>query len=640
MAQLSPITLVYDQIAISISNMLKKQAAGEYVTKEDILNDFNKNLKDIYEKANSPQTSLDLFIDSEVPSSKKINKFINSIRDDINVSAKQLDFLNAKAVSLFNLFTSEIENEKKYSERILSKTKALQMYSQSPSNDLVYNGDSFENGDYIDWQKIQANQNPMIQNGFASLKIKGNPIKWNPSFVTINPSNGFVGNNNLAIKKENVFSTFNYEYSFVNSPSSSSVGSLVDSNPATYFVYEALKVEPNDNIYRNPLEFSYIVNDSTLVAAEQNSLINWSNHDVSKPLVFDFTIKANAGQKANSINIVPYFDSSKLVKVKEIHLTDSFGKTENILKEDFYIGLSIENLTKESLKNYSLNSATFFFTERILKECRIVLEQPYYQEVEILHTYWQTNYESSNADNSPFYGITRFNPDIVTKDLSTTVIYDKSAIIPTLTNPNIFKKENVLSQNLNVIVKNVNTPDSVGLVEESFLIPIKTATEVLPAKRMAVGIRDVSIAYQEYESSAEIVSKSYQFDSPVESVMLDIQSNFNEIADTGGYVQGYLSVDDGQKWVEIAPVQYGFTVSKTSNANVPEIFAFNQNISTGFKLPGVQYMNYPKTVINNVEYTIPEQVKKILVKIKIVKGSSNISPIVYSYKLAAKVKQV
>jgi hypothetical protein len=640
MAQLSPITLVYDQIAMSIAEMLKKQAAGEYVTKEDVLKDFNKNLSEIYDKINSPRTSLELFENSEVPSSTKVNKFINSIRDDINVSAKQLDFLNAKAVSLFNLFTSEIENEKKYSERILSKTKVLQMYSKSPSNDLIYNGDSFENGDYIDWAKIQSNQNPMIQNGFASLRIKDKPIKWFANLVTVNPSNGFIGNNNLAVKKENSISGINYEYSFASSASSSFVGSLVDSNPVTHYIYEAIKVEPNDNVYRSPLEFSYIVNDSTLVAAEQNSLINWADHDVNQPLIFDFTIKAAAGQKANSINITPYFDSSKIVKVKEIHLTDNAGNIEQILKEEFFIGLSIENLTKESLKNYSLNAATFFFSERILKECRVVLEQPYYQNVEILHTYWQTNYEASNADNSPFYGVNRFNPEAVNKELYTQVIYDKSALVPNLTNPNIFKRDNVLSKNISVIIKNSNEPDSAGLLEETFNVPIKTAKEVLPAKRMAIGIRDISIAYQEYELSADIISKPYVFDSPVESVMLDIESNYNEIAESGGYIQGYISIDNGQKWIEIAPVQYGFTTNSSTNISVPEIFAFNQNIATGFKLPGVQYMNYPKTSINNVEYTVPQQVKNILVKIKIVKGSSNIAPVVYSYKLAAKVKQV
>jgi hypothetical protein len=640
MTQLSPITLVYDQIALSIANMLKKQAAGDYVTKQDVLEDFNKNLKDIYDKINSPQTSLELFTKSEPPSSTKMNKFINSIRDDINVSAKQLDFLNAKAVSLFNLFTSEIENEKKYSERILSKTKVLQMYSLSPSNDLIYNGDSFENGDYIDWQKVQVNQNPMITNGFASLRIKDRPIKWLPSRININRSNGFIGNNNLAVKKQNDISGINYEYSFVNSPSSSNVNSLIDSNPATYFVYEALRVTPTDDVYRSEEEFSYIVNDASIVNAEQNSLINWADHDINEPLIFDFTIKSNTAQKANSINITPYFDSSKIVKVKEIHLTDLAGNTENILKKEFFIGLSLENLTKESLNNYSLNSAVFFFSERRVKECRIVLEQPYYQDVEILHTYWETNYESANADNSPFYGINRFNPEMIDKDLYTKTIYNKSATVPTLTNPNVFKKDNSLSQNLNVVIKTSNESDSTGLTEENFTIPLKISNEVLPAKRMSIGIRDVALAYQEYELSADIISKPYLFDTPIESLMLDIESNYNEISGSGGYIQSYVSLDGGEKWIEIAPVQYGFTVSKTSNISIPEILAFFQNIAVGFKLPGVQYLNYPKTTINKIEYSVPSQVKNILVKIRIVKGSSNVTPVVYSYKLAAKVKQV
>jgi hypothetical protein len=357
-------------------------------------------------------------------------------------------------------------------------------------------------------------------------------------------------------------------------------------------------------------------------------------------LIFDFTIKSNTAQKANSINIVPYFDSSKIVKVKEIHLTDLAGNTENVLKKEFFIGLSLENLTKESLNNYSLNSATFFFAERRVKECRIVLEQPYYQDVEILHTYWETNYESTNADNSPFYGVNRFNPEMINKDLYNKIIYNKSATTPTLTNPNIFKKDNTLSQNLSVSISNPNEVDSTGLTEQTFNIPLKVAREILPAKRMSIGVRDVTLAYQEYELSADIISKPYLFDTPIESLMLDVESNYNEISGSGGYIQSYISLDDGEKWIEIAPVQYGFAVSKASSTSIPEILAFNQNIAAGFKLPGVQYLNYPKTTINKIEYSVPSQVKNILVKIKIVKGSSNVTPVVYSYKLAAKVKQV
>lgn len=643
MTQLSPITLVYDQIALSVSDIVRKNNEGKYATKQDILEDFSKKLTEIYDKVNSPQSSLNLFVNGEPPSSSTFNHFINALKDDINVSAKQLDFLNAKAISLFNLFALEIEQEKKYVERIFSKTKVLQMYSSSPTNDLIYNGDSFDNGDYIDWEKIPVNQNPMITNGFACLRIKENPTKWLVNKVKINPSNGFIGNNNLAIMKSNSVGNVisnTYEYSFKNSPSSSNPVNIVDSNPATYFVYEAIKVEPNDSINRSQEEFSYIVNDSSIVNSSKNSLINWASHDISKPLILDFTLTSNNAQRANAINIIPFFDSSKLIKVKKIYITDSSGQTENILKEEFFIGLSIENLTKESFKNYFLNSGIFHFSERMVSECRVVIEQSNFQDETILHTYWQTNYQSTDLENTLFNNNTRFNAENINKDLYSSAVYDRSQIIPKLTNPNEFKKDIILYKNLNILVKNSKDSKSTGLLEQNFNVSLKIAREPLPAKRMSIGIRDVALYNQEYENSADIISKPYLFDSPVESVMLDVQSDSGNIPNFNGYIKSYISLDEGKKWIEISPIQRGFNVDESSSEAIPEIITFNQNIATGFKLPGVQYMNHPKTTIKGVEYEVPNKIKNILVKIKIIKGQSNATPVVYSYRLAAKVKTV
>ena len=640
MTQLSPITLIYDQVAIAISGILNRYNKGEYVTKEDILNDFNKTLVDVYEKVNSPKSQLQLFTKGEPPSSVKMNKYINTLMDDINVSAKQLDFLSAKAISVFNLFTSEVENEKKYSERIFSKTKILQLYSSSPANDIVYNGDSFENADYINYSKVNVNQNPMITNGSATVRIKNGSKAWSPNKVSVLKSNGFIGNNNVAIKKQNVVSGLNYEYDFFNSPSSSNVLNIIDSNPASYFVYEALNVEKSDGVNRSQLEFSYIVDDTTLVNAEKNSLINWSEHDMKEPLVLDVLIESGVSQKANSITILPYFDSSKIIKIKKIEITDTAGVTENILDSEFYIGFSLEYLTNESFRNYSLNSGTFFFSERNVKECRVIIEQVYYQDVEIAHNYWSTNYEFGNLDNSPFHGSSRFNPETLSKDLYNKVSYDKTLVVPMLTNPNIFKKDNILNQNIAVSILSNNQKNSSSLSEETFSIPLKINQEILPAKRMSIGIRDIGLSYQEYESAAEIVSKVYNFDLPVESIMLDIESNHSVIASTGGYIQAFISVDDGEKYIEISPVQEGYSYGVVSGSSIPEIIAFNQNIAEGFKLPGVMYLNSPKATINKVVYNIPKQVKSIVVKLRLVKGSTNLAPIIYSYKLAAKVKQI
>lgn len=645
MTQLSPVTLVYDQIAIAIAGILSRYNRGEYVTKQDILDDFNASLVDLYQKINSPKSELQLFMKGEPPSSVKMNKFINTLMDDINVSAKQLDFLSAKAVSVFNLFTSEVENEKKYSERIFSKTKILQLYSSSPANDIVYNGDSFENADYINYNKVNINQNPMIINGSATVRIKGGSKTWLPNKVTIGKSNGFIGNNNLAILgKENRIVTGDgsaWEYDFVDSPSSSNILNIVDSNPASYFVYEALNVDTDFNdVNRSQLEFSYIVDDPTLVNAEKNSLVNWSEHNMQEPLILDVLIESAISEKANSITVVPYFDSSKIIKIKRIEITDNAGATENILDSEFYIGLSLEYLTKESFTNYSLSAATFFFAERKVKQCRVIFEQIYYQDEVIAHNYWSTNYEYGNLDGSPFDAASRFDPEMLNKDLYNKVSYDKLKIVPTLTNPNIFKRNSFLSQNISVSIVSANKENFSSLLEETFSVPLKISREILPAKRMSIGIRDIGLSYQEYESTAEIVSKVYNFDVPVESIMLDVESNHSVIAASGGYIQAFISVDNGEKWLEISPVQDGYSYGVVSKSSIPEIIAFNQNAAEGFKLPGVMYLNAPKATINNIVYNIPAQVKSIMVKIRLVKGSTNLAPVIYSYKLGAKVKQI
>ena len=60
----------------------------------------------------APLTQYDPFIKGEPPMSSKVNLFFEGSTSDINVAAGQIDALNAKSISVFNLFTKEIENEK------------------------------------------------------------------------------------------------------------------------------------------------------------------------------------------------------------------------------------------------------------------------------------------------------------------------------------------------------------------------------------------------------------------------------------------------------------------------------------------------------------------------------------------------
>lgn len=163
MTQLSPNTSVFDQVAVGLNEIINKKKEGKYFLKEEMLHDFNKLLSDAYENIGSISSKLELLSKGEPPSSQKMNRYFSNLKNDINISSKQLDYLLAKTISTYNLFFSEIENEKKYSKRIFSKSKILQMYSQSPAEDIVYIGDSFDNQDYVDFAKVSNDLNPVIE---------------------------------------------------------------------------------------------------------------------------------------------------------------------------------------------------------------------------------------------------------------------------------------------------------------------------------------------------------------------------------------------------------------------------------------------------------------------------------------------
>lgn len=624
MTQLSPYTVAYDQIARAVATLAEKWSKGDYVTKQDAVEDFNQSLNELYSSIGSTKTKVEQFIKGEPPSSQKINSFFNGFKEDINLAAKQLDYLSSKVVNIYNLLNSEIESEKKYSQRILSKAKILQIYSQSPADDIVYIGDSFDNQDFIDVKNHIIGKIPLVENSQLTLQ----PTKrsdWNATSITINPSNGFIGNNHAVVRALGDIDSNNYRYVFEDSASVSNKNNILDKNPLTYFEYEAIHVEDDPNFKKLDHEFSYIIDDVSIINKNYkiNELINWSNHDLSDPLVLDFTLVAPAAEKANSITIMPYFASSKLIKVSSIILEIKDGSQKEILSKPIYIGASPNNLTTKSFGSYFIDKAVIQFEEAEVIKARIKIEQDQFQDIDIQHIYWDTNYAEGQRDDSPFSGKNRFNPFEFNTQVYSEVKFDFSKIIPTLTNPNYFKIKNLQEQNIkiNTVKLSTNSSPSSSI---TYTVPIKMKKKILKAKRMAIGLRDVSLQYNEYLNTAQIVSKPFNFDLPVESLILNIESDFNSVNETSSTINSYVSVDEGKNWLRISPIQYGYQ-------NGDEVLAFNQNVPSGYKLPGVTYYSYPD---------VPKEIKNVIVKIEINKSQTvNKTPVLYSYTLGAKVKK-
>jgi hypothetical protein len=730
MTQLSANLLSYQQLLIKVSRLISVVNSTGIFSKEEIASEYSNILTEVQEQIGAPLTQYDPFIKGEPPISSKINLFFDGCSTDLNTIASQVDFLNAKSISIFNLFSTEIENEKRFSERIASKSKILQMYSRSPADDIFYVGDSFDNDDLIDYSKIQAGLNPLIKNGVMTLPVSATQ-KWNANAVKVLSSRGFIGNSHQVTKAIDSEESSEYKYIYQNSSTLNNLTSLKDSNPLTYFEYEALNVDksrptPEPSIPAREHEFKYIKSEFSSSNTSESDLIDWSTYNTADPLVLDLELASSNSSVANSIDITPYFGSMKYVEVTSVLVYGKDGVSQEALDAPIYIGSSLVPLNLQMAKSYFYSKATIRFAERQVFKIQISFKQPEYSNIEIQHVYWKPT--SSNRDN-PFVNLERFNPDALNKDIYEKVEYNKYSLLPTVSNPTEYSKlgqafksvdvsikkkpvarkfyvielsitnpsnqqvkayfegwfsENssdrdangnfivirvprfldsidvtedeiknknydtieaaqqdfddlidiyLLDQAIPTLLDDGSTVNMITVVEQSFTaqervknyrVPVQTAKERYPAKRWCIGLRDIEVYKETFNSQLEIVSLPFSFDFPVESVMLDIDSNIDEEMLKNVSILGYISVDNGSNWIQISPIQLDFS-------GVPEVLFFNQSVLNEYRLSGGSYLSYP---------TIPKEVKNILVKIKIVKKNRiNFTPSIYSYQLIAKVKR-
>lgn len=659
------------------------------------------------------------------------------------------------------MFTTEVEQENSFVQRIKNKTKVLQMYSNSPANDLFYVGSSFDSSDYVDFSKIQNSELiPVIQNGQMTLPTKLSK-SWTTQRVTIDQanSNGYSGNNHSVYQVDDVDS--NYRYFFKDSPTSRNTTHAIDNNPITFFEYEQINVVQRPENYKQ-FEFEYAVPGGTDAPTYYS---DWSRFSTDGKLKLTLLLENDSMEKANFIKVTPYFGSnnyiSKDVIVSKIEVTNNRNEIENILPNPIYISSGFIPSSLDAAKSFYYREADIKFAERQVKSIKIYFEQENYTDTKIKHVYFKPINKASESNPiniNPYYNQNRFDPEqpLLSSEFGypsipwQEKIYNKSQIVPLFNQPNLFKAEvsNTINMAVNlkrnipvksgwsiratgtngqtyyltnlfrerfdyestatpaygltgysgidsgtasgyfttsapsgnngvndawisntldpssindaVTIKNAivqwfNTTSqgatsaekyakfglnpTIGVVAietdtvqtkvqtKSYTVPLERQYDILDAQRKSISIRDISIGYEEYTDTAEIVSRSFDFNSTIEYVTISSESSMSGSSSSSvnyDFINYYISLDNST-WIQISPIE-------SPSSTVGEVLAFNQNVDDTFKIPGIEYFSAP---------SIPENPKSMLVKIVLNKPpSENITPIVYSYKVGVKVKQV
>ena len=189
-----------------------------------------------------------------------------------------------------------------------------------------------------------------------------------------------------------------------------------------------------------------------------------------------------------------------------------------------------------------------------------------------------------------------------------------------------------IEKNYGTCMKVIDIPSSTNLSVESGSEQISKSTKVflnlkknfeyLKADRASIGIRDISIGQEDYENNAEIISKPFFLNGQLKLLSLEVSEYIPQSDKGSATISYYVSVNGGNSWIPISPIDRGFN-------GIPEILAFNQNLSDNLTIPQIAYYNQPE---------VPASINSVIFRAIMKKSKSvNSTPILYWYKFGARL---
>ena len=310
-----------------------------FSTREGYLDEFSRILKQMYRKLDEPildKNVIEGIRQDNLPDVELYNQLWEWVIDDLVAIFAELEGVEESTVSNFNFATTEGNRLTARLKAVDSKLGDYILYSLSPSKDLFFYKDSFNDLSKVSVDSPLLNETQCDVNqaeGIVTLPGSFNEdslvsIKQLP---VINPnSNGVPGNN------QQIGSNFN-----------GNLAVLLDNNPDTWFEYERVILKTDE---------------------EQD------------PLVLDITMNLGEEQIINYIRVNPNnFGTKTIILIDEIE-TSIDGRVYTSIKDE----IPVAGFTSQDEENiFSLAPSTskfagqglYSFTPRKVKYIRFVFQQ-------------------------------------------------------------------------------------------------------------------------------------------------------------------------------------------------------------------------------------------------------------------------
>ena len=557
--------------------ILKALKTDVFQSETEMFSYFFSSLQDFYTNLGKP--SMQVRPAWGPPMSDSYNQTMHEVLTDITSIFSESQALTTALGDLYEQVTLDRSSLSNQLKELEDKLNLINLKLNQKLHEVSFR-DSFINQDHYDTDMVATIPAKLhIGVGILSLNTLESDEMTSATIRILNSSNGFPGDTHQVRSLSGATKFYGEDNLHLN------LAEILDGNSDTWFEYELFNVA--ESIRMNLAGYGFTYDEG----------VSWIKTN-TKPLTLDLEIELPVAKTLNFLSLSPYLPSQKGVipdYIKRLVVTDGKG------------------LTKELTVNDRFNDdKIYMFSQMKTKKILITLEQSMSYSTQVGHLFFKelpvtsTNYLEKDK---PQDGKRVDGPKPSVTNLGFK--YDPSS--HTLIQPVAESGHTV--DNTNKIINALFTKPEVR--------DVQAGIETIDAWRYQIGLRETLAANYRFDQTSDYVSVSYTYVNPITSLQLVVKDEVPKEFPTGDYINYFISIDEGQVWYPIAPMN--------RSGSGKTMYLINSNMPVDGRL---DYNGYIDT---------KEPVTKVRLKISLsrptnLKDSDYYSPIVYDYELKCTVE--
>ncbi len=267
-------TVFLNKLSALLERLNLQYRDGTFQTQEDIIGEFNRVLKEFYERASTPFLKLRPAVKGTSPSYLEYNESFQELSWDLDIIFKELATLEKTILKNFNHTLSERDKLTKLVKRVNSKVGDYVLYSEDPIGNTIYFKDSFNDVSKIDFGSDLLSEKQCeidVTEGVVTLPVGASNTPISKAMkVQIRENSGPGG------------SIGNYQE--LGAAPHDDIRDILDSNPDTWFEYERVQRTKAEDTRALVLDLTFYFEEPQVINFVK---INPNNFGVQTPILIE-----------------------------------------------------------------------------------------------------------------------------------------------------------------------------------------------------------------------------------------------------------------------------------------------------------------------------------------------------------------